>query len=449
MLHALQHRGQEAVGITSNDGSFHSIRAAGLVSDTFNENNEHIAAELRGQAAIGHVRYSTAGSKGSSSEEQSAEAQPLQSDVFALAHNGNITNARTLRAEMGRQSATGTTVDTEAIAKLIDDVPEDKLVAALIAELPRLEGAYSLVILTKHKLIGICDPLGIRPLVLGQVNGAYAFASETCAFPVVRGDVMRDVNPGEIVVVEDGEIASFPFAQSMSPRPCIFEYVYFSRPDSEWGGRNMYQARQELGRVLAREDGMLRPDMHTGNPIVVPVLDSGYPAALGYAREAGLSVEFALVRNHYAIGRSFIEPTQPRRDLKVRLKHSVNTAVVSGRSVVLIDDSVVRGTTARLLVDLLREGGAENVHLRIASPPITHPCYYGIDTYARELIAHDAASQEQAEVRLLSESRADTVAYLSRSGMHTAVHGIPHAEHTACDACFSGTYPTALTDDVR
>lgn len=445
-LHALQHRGQEAAGVVSREFSpeetlFYQHREAGLVGDSLFQ--DEAIRKLHGDAALGHVRYSTAGAKHVSRSAQIADAQPLLRDGVALVHNGNLTNAKVLRDElMGRGFRFQTEVDTEVLMQLIVDGSSGTLVGRIEHALERVEGAYSLIILSRKKLIGIRDPLGIRPLIFGRVGEEYAFASETCAFEIVRGEVIDEVKPGEMVVVEDGEVSRHRFAPTTTPRPCIFEDVYFSRPDSVRAGESMFLVRSRLGRQLAREDvkeGAIstRP---VDDVIIVPVLDSGLPAAIGYANETGWQFSPALVRNHY-VGRYFIEPIEGKRDLKVRSKHSANKALVSGKRVVLVDDSVVRGTTSRLIVELLRDAGAKEVHLRIASAPIMHACHHGIDTHAGELLALGCSSIGEASERLRLASGADSVKYLPLEDMVREVRC-----SSQCDACFSGKYPTPLTD---
>lgn len=450
MLHALQHRGQEAAGVVSREISgsgthFYEHRAPGLVGDTLAR--EEVTKQLHGDAALGHVRYSTAGPKHTVHASQVADAQPLLREGVALVHNGNLTNHLTLRKELEEQGARfQTEVDSEVILKLIGRGEADTLADRVLDALTRIEGAFALIILSKKKLIGIRDPLGIRPLILGRVGDGYAFASETCAFDIVKGEVIDEVAPGEMVVIEDNEVRRInyaPVTPERPPRPCIFEYIYFSRPDSEWDDKNMYLARSRLGKQLAREEIARDADLDLfgDDTIVVPVLDSGLPAAIGYAHQAHLRFSPALVRNHYAVGRSFIEPTQFLRDLKVLLKHNANKALVRGMRVILIDDSAVRGTTSRLIVEMIRSAGAREVHLRIASAPITHACFHGIDTNRGELLAAGCEDLEEANERLRKASGADSVAYLSHANMVRAVRC-----SSQCDACFSGDYPTPLTD---
>ena len=433
-LHALQHRGQEAAGIVSFDGEqFHSERQPGLVADHFS--SEATLRRLPGSAAVGHVRYSTTGAL------VNRNIQPLFADLsaggFAVAHNGNLTNARTLRQELVDDGAIfQSTSDTEVILHLIARSTKTRVLDRLIDALKQIEGAYGLVALTNKKLIGARDPLGIRPLVLGQLGDSYIFCSETCALDIIGAKFLREVSPGEIVVVsKDGVDCMTPFPPR-PPRPCIFEYIYFSRPDSIVGGKNVYEVRQRLGAELASE-------CPADADVVVPVPDSGTPAALGYANRIGLPFELGIIRNHY-VGRSFIEPTQQRRDRRVKLKHNANRAVISGKRIVLVDDSIVRGTTSRKIVDMMREAGAREVHMRIGCPPIMYPCYYGIDTPDRSKLM--AANYTLDEMRDLIG--VDSLGFLSVDGLYRAMgeecrnNVVP--QYT--DHCFTGNYPTALTD---
>src|ERR1700741_3073973 len=369
-LHALQHRGQEAAGIVSFDGTrFHSERRLGLVGDTFSR--REVIDHLPGQIAVGHVRYSTTG------ETILRNVQPLFPDLnsggLAIAHNGNLTNGLTLRRQLVREGAMmQSTTDTEVILHLVARSHRNRFVDRFVEGLRVLEGSYAFVGLTNKKLVGARDPLGIRPLVIGKLDGCPILASETCALDIIGAQYVRDVENGEVVIFdEEGAQSHKPFPP-MPARPCIFEYIYFSRPDSIIGGRPVYQRRKTMGAELARE-APAKAD------VIVPVPDSGVPAAIGFAQEAGIPYELGIIRNHY-VGRTFIQPTQAIRDQGVRLKHSANRAVVQGRRIVLVDDSIVRGTTSRKIVQMMRDAGATEVHFRIASPPITHPDYYGIDT---------------------------------------------------------------------
>ncbi len=364
-LHALQHRGQEACGIVTFDGDqFHSERRMGLVGDHFN--SKGVIDRLKGQSAIGHVRYSTRGGT------HLRNVQPLFADLssggFAVAHNGQITNAYRLRRELIRDGAIfQSTSDTEVLLHLMARSPGTRVVERLIDAVRQIEGAYGLVNLAKNAMIGVRDPVGIRPLVIGRLDGAYILASETCALDMVGAKFVREVENGEIVVINENGLQSHRPLPRRPARPCIFEFIYFARPDSIIGGRNVYEVRKNMGAQLARE-------APTDVDVVVPIPDSGVPAALGYAAGIGRPFELGIIRNHY-VGRTFIEPEQQIRALGVKLKHSANTAVIKGRRIVLIDDSVVRGTTSKKLVAMMRDAGAREVHMRIACPrdPIRRP----------------------------------------------------------------------------
>ena len=375
-LHALQHRGQEAAGIVTFDGErFNSERRMGLVGDHFS--SEKIIDRLKGSQALGHVRYSTTGGT------ILRNVQPLFAELaaggIAVAHNGNLTNGLTLRRELINQGAIyQSTSDTEAILHLVARSKKTRLIERYIDALRNLEGAYALVSLTNKKLIGVRDPLGIRPLMLGELNGAYILCSETVALDIIGAKFVREVENGEVVVIsEDGVESLHPFPRQ-KPRPCIFEYIYFSRPDSILGGRSVYEVRKATGKQLALESPV-------DADVVVPIPDSGVPAALGYAQALGIPFELGIIRNHY-VGRTFIEPAQHIRSLGVKLKHNANRAVVAGKRIVLVDDSVVRGTTSIKIVKMMYEAGAREVHMRIASPPIKFPDYYGIDTPEKDAL---------------------------------------------------------------
>ena len=406
-LHALQHRGQEAAGIVSFDGKrFHSERRLGLVGDAFSR--REVIDRLPGNAAVGHVRYSTTG------ETILRNVQPLFAELnaggFAIGHNGNLTNGLTLRRQLVREGAMmQSTTDTEVILHLVARSHRNRFVDRLIEGLRMLEGSYAFVGLTNKKLIGARDPLGIRPLVLGKLDGCPILASETCALDIIGAQYVRDVENGEVLIFdEDGAHSHKPFLP-MPPRPCIFEYIYFARPDSIIGGRSVYDVRKACGAELAREAPATAD-------VVVPVPDSGVPAAIGYAQESGIPYELGIIRNHY-VGRTFIEPTQHIRQLGVRLKHSANRAVVTGKRIVLIDDSIVRGTTSVKIVQMMRDAGASEVHFRIASPPITHPDYYGIDTPERDKLL--AATHDLEGMRKFIG--ADSLAFLSVDGIYRAM----------------------------
>jgi len=433
-LHALQHRGQEAAGIVSFDGNrFHSERRMGLVGDAFSR--REVIERLPGHVAVGHVRYSTTG------ETILRNVQPLFAELnsggFAVGHNGNLTNGLTLRRQLVREGAMmQSTTDTEVILHLVAHSRRNRFIERFIEALRALEGAYSLVGLTNKKLVGARDPLGIRPLVLGELDGRPILASETCALDIIGAKFVRDVENGEVLVFdEDGMQSHKPFPP-MPARPCIFEYIYFARPDSIVGGRHVYDLRKTMGAELARE-APAQAD------VVVPVPDSGVPAAIGYARASGLPYELGIIRNHY-VGRTFIEPTQYIRQLGVRLKHSANRAVVAGKRIVLVDDSIVRGTTSTKIVQMMRDAGATEVHFRIASPPITHPDYYGIDTPERDKLL--AATHDLEGMRRFIG--ADSLAFLSVDGIYRAMgeNCRNAARPQFTDHCFTGEYPTPLTD---
>jgi amidophosphoribosyltransferase len=433
-LHALQHRGQEAAGIVSFDGKrFHSERRLGLVGDTFSD--RAVIDRLPGTTAVGHVRYSTTG------ETILRNVQPLFAELnaggFAIGHNGNLTNGLTLRRQLVRDGAMmQSTTDTEVILHLVARSDRNRFVDRFIGGLRMLEGSYAFVGLTNKKLVGARDPLGIRPLVLGRLDGCPILTSETCALDIIGAQYVRDVENGEVLIFdEDGAHSHKPFPP-MPPRPCIFEYIYFARPDSVIGGRSVYNVRKGCGAELAREAPATAD-------VVVPVPDSGVPAAIGYAQESGIPYELGIIRNHY-VGRTFIEPTQHIRQLGVRLKHSANRAVVAGKRIVLIDDSIVRGTTSVKIVQMMREAGAREVHFRIASPPITHPDYYGIDTPEQNKLL--AATHDLEGMRQFIG--ADTLAFLSVDGIYRAMGEGRRdpARPQFTDHCFTGEYPTPLTD---
>lgn len=434
-LHALQHRGQEGAGIvTMQDGHMHSHKALGLVGDQFN--TPAVIKRLKGNAAIGHNRYSTSG------EPHIRNVQPFVAELSlgsaALAHNGNLTNAQTLKEQLiVKGSLFHTSSDTEVLVHLIARAKGGTITARLIEALHQVQGAYSLVVLTKDALIGVRDPNGVRPLSLGKIGDAYVLASESCAFDINGGVFIRDIAPGEMVVIGDHGIESnFPFEKTPA-HFCIFEFVYFARPDSLVEGKNVYEMRKRIGMELARESQQIQADL------VVPVPDSGVPAALGYAAEAGIPFELGIIRNHY-VGRTFIEPSDQVRHLGVKLKHNANRAALEGKSVVLVDDSIVRGTTSKKIVNMVREAGAKQVHMRIASPPTTHSCFYGVDTPERSQLM--AATHSVEEMR--KAIGVDTLAFVSLDGLYRAVTGKEkqHASPNYCDACFSGDYPIALRD---
>jgi len=435
-LHALQHRGQEATGIVSFDGRrFHSERRLGLVGDAFSEAS--VIDKLQGKQAIGHVRYSTTG------ETILRNVQPLFAELhgggFALAHNGNLTNGLTLRRELVRDGAIyQSTSDTEVLLHLVARSRKQNFVERFIEGIRQIEGAYAFVGMTNKKLIGARDPLGIRPLVLGDLDGCPILTSETCALDIIGAKFVREVENGEVVIISESGIESHKPFPPMPERPCIFEYIYFARPDSIVKGRSIYERRKAMGAVLAQE-------APANADVVVPVPDSGVPAALGYAQASGIPFELGIIRNHY-VGRTFIEPTQKVRELGVKLKHSANRSVVEGKSIVLVDDSIVRGTTSFKIVKMMREAGAREVHFRISSPPITHPDYYGIDTPDREKLL--AATHSLEEMRQFVG--ADSLAFISVNGLYRAMghERRDPARPQFTDHCFTGDYPTSLTDVI-
>jgi len=435
-LHALQHRGQEAAGIVSYDSKqFYSHRAAGLVGDNFN--SAEVIEALQGSTAVGHTRYSTTG------ETMLRNVQPLFAEYsfggFAVAHNGNLTNALTLRKELkARGCLFQSTSDTETLVHLIAVSTAQTVEQRMIDALKQIKGAYSLVALTAdNRMVGVRDPHGVRPLSIGRLNDAYILASESCAFDIIGAEFVRDVEAGELVIIgEDGIESHKPFIKT-KPRFCVFEYVYFARPDSLIEGVNVYDARKSIGQELARES-------HVDADMIVPVPDSGVPAAIGYAQESGLPFELGIIRNHY-VGRTFIEPTDQVRHLGVKLKHNANIPQLKGKRVILVDDSIVRGTTSKKIVQMVRDAGAKEVHMRIASPPTENPCYYGVDTPEREkLLAANNSVEEMAKL-----IGVDSLAFLTFDGLYRAVgqeNGRDPEAPTFCDACFTGDYPVELTD---
>ncbi|MBN9070690.1 MAG: amidophosphoribosyltransferase, partial [Rhizobiales bacterium] len=433
-LHALQHRGQEAAGIVSFDGTqFHVERHVGLIGDTFTR--QSVLDRLKGARAIGHTRYATTGGSGL------RNVQPLFAELadggFAIAHNGNITNAMTVQRRLQKDGAIfSSTSDTETILHLIAMSKERDTHSRFVDAIRQLEGAFSLVALTSKKMIGVRDPLGIRPLVLGDLDGAWILASETCALDIIGARFVRDVKPGEMVTVTAKGIESaFPF-EPQKTRFCIFEYVYFARPDSTVEGRNVYDVRKRIGAELARESPVEAD-------IVVPVPDSGTPAAIGFSQEAGIPFELGIIRNHY-VGRTFIQPTDSIRHMGVKLKHNANRRMIEGKRVVLVDDSIVRGTTSQKIVQMVRDAGAREVHMRIASPPTRASCFYGVDTpETAKLLASRMSIAEMADF-----IRVDSLGFLSLGGLYRAVGETGRDDDSPqyCDACFSTQYPTRLTD---
>ncbi|HEY0960377.1 MAG TPA: amidophosphoribosyltransferase [Novosphingobium sp.] len=434
-LHALQHRGQEACGITSFDGDeFYSHRGIGHVAQVFN--SAEVLSVLPGQMASGHVRYSTTGGSGL------RNVQPLFADLaaggFSIAHNGNISNATHLKRDLVQKGAIfQSTSDTEVIIHLVATSRYPTLLDRFVDALRMIEGAYSLICMTKEGMIACRDPLGIRPLVMGRIGDAIVFASETVAFDVIGAELIRSIEPGELVQVDHkGTISSHrPFGMS-SARPCLFEHVYFSRPDSVMDGQSVYAVRKQIGVELAKE-ALAEADL------VVPVPDSGVPAAIGYAQQSGIPFELGIIRSHY-VGRTFIQPSDGARHADVKRKHNANRAIVEGKRIILIDDSIVRGTTSMKIVQMMRDAGAAEVHMRIASPPTEHSCFYGVDTPERsKLLA------AQMDIKAMAEFiHADSLAFISIDGLYRAVgeSGRNKACPQYCDACFTGDYPTRLTD---
>lgn len=436
-LHGLQHRGQEGCGIVSYDGRFHHERHLGLVGEHFS--GADVPKRLPGNSAIGHTRYATSGGT------ILRNVQPLFADLalggFALAHNGNLTNARELRERLVEDGAIfQSTSDTECILQLIAKSRKAKVVDRFVEALHQIEGAYALVCLTANMMIAARDPIGIRPLVLGDRDGAPILASETCALDMIGAKFVRTIEPGEVVVVtrEGGKVridSHYPFPRRQA-RPCIFEFVYFARPDSVIDGRSVYDIRKRMGRVLARETGV-------DADVIVPVPDSGVPAAMGFAAESGIPYELGIIRNHY-VGRTFIQPKQEIRALGVRLKHSANRDVIAGKRVLLVDDSIVRGTTSQKIVRMVREAGAKEVHFRSASPPIKHPDFYGIDMPSIDQLM--AAQMTLEEMR--KQLEVDSLGFLSVEGLYEAMgEQQRNAENPQfTDHAFTGDYPTRLLD---
>ena len=424
-LHSLQHRGQEAAGISSADGKkLHTIKDRGLVMRVFNEEK---LATLSGTSAIGHTRYSTAG------DDSILDAQPVfaRYDLgeMAIVHNGNLTNADEVRNNLIKKGAIFQTfMDTENLIHLIAKSEQDKLLDRIIDAVQRIEGAFSLVFLSRSKMFAMRDRFGFRPLSLGKLpNGGYIVASETCAFDLVNATFVRDVEPGELLIFEEGkEPVSMQVLEKVTPKHCIFEYVYFARPDSSVFGQSVYQTRKNMGKELSKIDP-IEADM------VIPVPDGGVPSAIGYSQESGIPYEMGIMRNHY-IGRTFIEPTQEMRDLKVKMKLSPMTDIIKGKKVIVVDDSIVRGTTSRRIIRMLKEAGAAEVHMRVSSPPTTDPCFYGVDTPSKDkLIAANMTTQE-----ICDYIEADSLAYLDEAALLRSVNADGSDKY--CTACFTGKY---------
>jgi amidophosphoribosyltransferase len=440
-LHALQHRGQEAGGIVSYspETGFNNARRFGYVRDNFT--SVSLMETLPGEIAIGHVRYSTAGAKGPT---QIRDVQPLFAEFAmggcAIAHNGNLTNALALREELiERGSIFQSGSDTECIIHLMARSIQKTIPERMKDALRRVEGAFSIVGMTRTKLIGVRDSLGVRPLMLGRVGDGHVLSSETCALDIIGAEFVREIDPGEMVIIENGKIESFFPFQRGRPRFCIFEHVYFSRPDSVIGGRSVYETRRRIGVELAKE-APVEADL------VCPVPDSGTPAAIGYSQQSGIPYAMGIIRNQY-VGRTFIEPTEQIRNMGVRLKLNVNRAVIAGKRIVLVDDSVVRGTTSRKIREMVMDAGAAEVHFRIASPPTQWPCFYGVDTPDREKLL--AATMTEAEMR--DYVGVDSLRFVSLDGLYRACGeegGRSAAQPQFCDACFSGDYPVQPSDRI-
>ena len=431
-LHALQHRGQEATGMVSFDGKqFKAKRGLGHVSENFNAASMKMD-ELAGYAAIGHNRYSTTG------QSEIRNIQPFLTELafgdFAIAHNGNLTNAERVRGSLiDTGSLFQSTTDTETIIHLIARSKRNKVEERIKEALLQIEGAYALVALVDNMMIGIRDPLGVRPLILGKLNNSYILTSETCALDIIGAEYIRDIEPGEMVLITENIVKSLRISEPLKSRFCIFEYIYFSRPDSVINQKSVYIARKMIGAELARESKV-------SADLVIPVPDSGVPAALGYAQESGIRFEFGIIRNHY-IGRTFIQPSQDARSSGVMMKHNANANIISGKDIILVDDSIVRGTTSRKIVKMMREAGAKSVHMRIASPPTTNPCFYGVDTPSKENLI--AAQLNLEDIR--NEIEADSLAFISIHGLYRAMGETKRNKQSPqyCDACFTGDYPIA------
>ena len=421
-LHAMQHRGQEAAGISSGDGKrLHTIKDRGLVMQVFNEEK---LETLKGHMAIGHTRYSTAG------DDSILDAQPVHANYdlgqLSIVHNGNLTNHQEIRQELIKQGAIfQSSMDTENLIHLIARSEKEKLKDRIVDAVKKIEGAFSLVFLSRTKMFAMRDRFGFRPLSLGRIGDGYVVASETCAFDLIGAEYIREVEPGEMLIFEKDKAPQSIKVFEATPKHCIFEFVYFARPDSQVYGQNVYQNRKNMGIELAKEQPV-EADM------VVPVPDGGVPAAIGYSQESGIPYEMGIMRNHY-IGRTFIEPTQEMRDLKVKMKLSPITHLIKGKRIIVIDDSIVRGTTSRRIIRMLKEAGAAEVHMRISSPPTTDPCFYGVDTPDKDkLIAANMRTQE-----ICDYIEADSLAYLSTDAL---MRSVSYDRENYCTACFTGDY---------
>jgi len=421
-LHAMQHRGQEAAGISSGDGKrLHTIKDRGLVMQVFNEEK---LETLKGHMAIGHTRYSTAG------DDSILDAQPVHANYdlgqLSIVHNGNLTNHQEVRQELIKQGAIfQSSMDTENLIHLIARSEKEKLKDRIVDAVKKIEGAFSLIFLSRTKMFAMRDRFGFRPLSLGRIGDGYVVASETCAFDLIGAEYIREVEPGEMLIFEKDKAPQSIKVYEPTPKHCIFEFVYFARPDSQVYGQNVYQNRKNMGIELAKEQP-IEADM------VVPVPDGGVPAAIGYSQESGIPYEMGIMRNHY-IGRTFIEPTQEMRDLKVKMKLSPITELIKGKRIIVIDDSIVRGTTSRRIIRMLKEAGAAEVHMRISSPPTTDPCFYGVDTPDKDkLIAANMKTQE-----ICDYIGADSLAYLSTDAL---MRSVSMDRENYCTACFTGEY---------
>jgi len=433
-LHALQHRGQEAAGIVTMSGKhFCAHFADGLVADNFTA--QEVVDKLEGNIAIGHVRYSTAGKK-TAQNYQPIYAQ-LACGFLGVAHNGNLTNANTIKNKLIKQGVIfQSSMDTEVIMHLIALSSKATLQDKIIDAVSQIKGAFSLVIIHENKIIALRDPNGIRPLSLGKIGDAYVVASETCAFDIIGAEFVRDIKNGEMVIIDDTGVESVMPFEKQDSKFCIFEYVYFARPDSQIEGKNVYEMRKNIGIELAKE-------VKIDADIVVPVPDSGVPAAIGYAKQSQIPFELGIIRNHY-VGRTFIEPTDKIRHFGVKLKHNANLSLIKGKRVILIDDSIVRGTTSKKIVQMIKCAGAKEVHMIVASPPTISPCFYGVDTPDKSNLV--AANYEIEEVRKMID--ADSLQYLSIDGLYKAIlkTNRDNKNPQYCDACFSEDYPIRLVD---
>jgi amidophosphoribosyltransferase len=433
-LHALQHRGQEATGMVSFDGSrFNAFKGIGHVGENFSAGSKTLE-DLQGHVAIGHNRYSTTGLN------EVRNIQPFLTEMafgnFAIAHNGNLINAERLRNSLVQTgSLFQSTTDTEVIIHLVARSHHNDPVDRLIEALQQVAGAYALVSVVDDKLIGVRDPHGVRPLILGKLGSAYILASETCALDIIGAEFVRDIEPAEMVVISQEGMVSHKIGNQKPSRFCIFEYIYFARPDSALEGRSVYQARKDIGAELAKEAPVEAE-------LVIPVPDSGVPAALGYAQQSHIPFELGIIRNHY-VGRTFIQPTEAGRTSGVMMKHNANSEIVAGKDIILVDDSIVRGTTSRKIVTMMREAGAKSVHMRIASPPTTHPCFYGVDTPEQDKLMAAKLSIDE----MCREIGADSLAFISIEGLYRAMGETGRDTQTPqfCDACFTGDYPVKDT----